>query len=862
MTMPMKPVLCVAQVFLVFSLGSAQVQIPARPAAEIRVLAGAEAPLVERIGFWPYGPCEAAAIDAARNIAVIGNGETLQVLDISNHFSPSKIGEVELEGNPQDIVISGRYVYLVTRSLFTVVDLADARNPRLVSQTIFMGMTEFTSLSRSADLLFVAGSPGLLICDISDPEDPVFRSWYGDAGWSVIDVAVWGTYAVCAFSYWKYPEHPDRTDGVGVIDVSVPSSPQLRGTYEAEPGAAVRQVDVLGDGVAAVCFSNDPLKKGILSLIDIALDPGSPREVGRYERSDLDFAGLALSGNYGYLFQRWPGHLVSLDLSQRNAPIVVSDLEVAGYFHHLCATGTVLGISQEGHGFSMYNIVNPGHPSPFGSYDTPDTMDASANGIAAYGDYVYMASGSDGLRVMDVSDLSDPREAGICPALGGDSGLIVSGRYAYGVENAGINIFNISDPRSPSLVAYLGLPCAGPPCDVHYHNGIAVGGSYAYVTGTQWSGSDMRAMLTIVDVSDPSQPGLVKSFLCAYQASSYGAPALLGHYLYLAVSDFSQGEDDRRFGLRVIDVADPRAPREVYFGISDLPLSEGRNVVLKGGLAFVSGDWLRIFDLSNPEVPEPLVFYPLPCWSGIAVSGSFAYLASDKLWIVDVSDPRRSSTTAVHYLGEPSKGVATAGNLAFVSGSLSVFRNNWAPEVSISSPAALSTLVGTAAIDVQASHDSGIQRVDLYVDGAFIASDFEAPYSFAWDTKPYQDGLHKIRVEAFDGEGLSSDLERDVITRLVHAPLDFSGVRRANRSLSQAETVDALSWRAHPDNVDIATYKIYQVDDETSILLGSVDAGTLTFWSRNVQAGTSSTYALVALNNAGRESEPVYVTIR
>ena len=105
---------------------------PEGRAAQVRILSGAEAPIVERIGLWPYGPCEASAVDSARNVALIGNGETLQVLDIVNPFSPSKIGEVRLEGRPQDVVIAGPYAYLITRSLFTVVDLEDLKNPRLV----------------------------------------------------------------------------------------------------------------------------------------------------------------------------------------------------------------------------------------------------------------------------------------------------------------------------------------------------------------------------------------------------------------------------------------------------------------------------------------------------------------------------------------------------------------------------------------------------------------------------------------------------------------------------------------------------------------------------------------------------------
>jgi hypothetical protein len=61
---------------------------------------------VEFVGMWPYGACETAVVDTSRNMALIGNGYSLQVLDISEPSSLSKIGEVEIEGRVHDIAIS------------------------------------------------------------------------------------------------------------------------------------------------------------------------------------------------------------------------------------------------------------------------------------------------------------------------------------------------------------------------------------------------------------------------------------------------------------------------------------------------------------------------------------------------------------------------------------------------------------------------------------------------------------------------------------------------------------------------------------------------------------------------------------
>ena len=93
------------------------------------LLSKASSSNIELVGMWPYGACEASAFDTNRNIAVIGNGETLQVLDISTPSLPSKIGEVFLEAKPYDIVISGNYAYVLTLDSLRVIDISILSSP-------------------------------------------------------------------------------------------------------------------------------------------------------------------------------------------------------------------------------------------------------------------------------------------------------------------------------------------------------------------------------------------------------------------------------------------------------------------------------------------------------------------------------------------------------------------------------------------------------------------------------------------------------------------------------------------------------------------------------------------------------------
>jgi hypothetical protein len=112
------------------------------------------------------------------------------------------------------------------------------------------------------------------------------------------------------------------------------------------------------------------------------------------------------------------------------------------------------------------------------------------------------------------------------------------------------------------------------------------------------------------------------------------------------------------------------------------------------------------------------------------------------------------------------------------------------------------------------------------------------------------------------GAGHFKPFEVEVFTRLVYAPLNVKAEKKLNRSLSQSEYINVLSWQAHPNNVNIAKYKLFQVEGTTPRLLVELSAEALKYWHRNVRTDQDYTYVLVAVNNTNRESDPVYITVQ
>ena len=78
------------------------------------------------------------------------------------------------------------------------------------------------------------------------------------------------------------------------------------------------------------------------------------------------------------------------------------------------------------------------------------------------------------------------------------------------------------------------------------------------------------------------------------------------------------------------------------------------------------------------------------------------------------------------------------------------------PSVAIVSPANNFTASGLVPVDVEASDNIGVTRVELYANNVQIATDTTAPFGFTLDSSKYGDGLLPLEARAFDAAGNSA----------------------------------------------------------------------------------------------------------
>lgn len=78
-----------------------------------------------------------------------------------------------------------------------------------------------------------------------------------------------------------------------------------------------------------------------------------------------------------------------------------------------------------------------------------------------------------------------------------------------------------------------------------------------------------------------------------------------------------------------------------------------------------------------------------------------------------------------------------------------------APSAAISAPAALATVSGLVPINVTATDNVGVTRVELRVNGVLASTDLSAPYQFSWDSNKVANGSASLVATAFDAAGNS-----------------------------------------------------------------------------------------------------------
>jgi len=85
------------------------------------------------------------------------------------------------------------------------------------------------------------------------------------------------------------------------------------------------------------------------------------------------------------------------------------------------------------------------------------------------------------------------------------------------------------------------------------------------------------------------------------------------------------------------------------------------------------------------------------------------------------------------------------------------------PKVSIVNLKNGQTISGVITIQVDASDNVGVAKVEFYIDNRKVGEDNESPYEFQWNTLDYPNKTHSLTVIAFDEAGNKSSVRINII---------------------------------------------------------------------------------------------------
>jgi YVTN family beta-propeller protein len=238
------------------------------------------------------------------------------------------------------------------------------------------------------------------------------------------------------------------------------------------------------NGTATITVSNS----GFIDSAEVIVQSFGPTAL-----SFVNIPGFAnnvdVNGSYAYVAAGSAG-LQVVDVSDRNAPVVVASRDTPGNANDVKVLGDLALVADGAAGLQVIDISNPLVPVIIGAFDTPGV----AHDVFRSGNRVYVADGTFGLQIIDISNPANPTFAGSVDTPGTAKGVAVSGSLAVVADGVlGIQVINISNPATPSIIG--SRSTGGDARDV------AINGGFAYV-------ADGSRSFTPVSIIDPTNPVL------------------------------------------------------------------------------------------------------------------------------------------------------------------------------------------------------------------------------------------------------------------------------------------------------------------------------------------------------------------
>lgn len=193
------------------------------------------------------------------------------------------------------------------------------------------------------------------------------------------------------------------------------------------------------------------------------------------------------------------------------------------------------------------------------------------------------------------------------------------------------------------------------------------------------------------------------------------------------------------------------------------------------------------------------------------------------------------------------------------SGGGEIAPDTTSPSVNITSPSSGSTISGLQDVNINASDDTAVTKVELYIDDVKYAETVTSPYLFSLDTTKYSNGSHTIYAKGYDlagNIGTSSSISVNISNIIPDrtAPQVSITTPLNNQTVTQTTTITASA----SDNVGISSLSTF-VD---GVLVDIVSATTDNYsWDTTKETNSQHTITASALDTSNNPADATPVSV-
>jgi hypothetical protein len=565
---------------------------------------------VECLGHWG-GQCNDLAL--YKDYACIGEGPDFTILDIKDPENPVFVSKIMLKGIISQICISGDLAYIThfEENGLQILDLTKPDEPQKLGYLTSDTFPRFVNGIQVKDgfAYLAEWQTGVRIIDVRDSNHPVFLSPPTNTS-TPNGIFIGNNFVYIA---------DGTSGGLRIFEISFPTpeKPVLitRGAINT-PGDAL---DVfVTSGTAFLAEGKEGLR-----IYDVQ-DPDHPSFLGEYvDPQERYFSRIVVQGNL--IFLSGSATLLIIDVSNPEEPVLKGETTILHYLAKCLVRDIYLFTIGNLDGLKILDVSNLSNLTELSEYP----FSGRIFGVRAFANRAFLADGFYGFRILKVNN---PDKISVIyeEELDGISfKIFYKDGYAYLANiSEGLQIFDVRPHVPPDLLT----TC----CVTSKTRDVFIQDNLAYLA-CETDG------LQIIDVSLPEHPEPKGS--CETPGNAYEV-CVSGNYAYVANLTGS---------LQIINVSNPLHPTLE----GDLETTQGAvtGVCYYNDLVYFLNPYgLYIVDPQNPAKPEIVGTYlseKSRYLFGVSVIADLAFIGTknEGLEIIDVSDP--SSPTLVTALVIP-----------------------------------------------------------------------------------------------------------------------------------------------------------------------------------------------------------------